>query len=210
MHRYTKLLLASITATAMLAIAVSSATANRLSITNQNFRTTWTSLQLKNNTGAETVLCPVTIEGSFHSATIVKTRELLVGYVTRASVNNSTCRGGTATIRNETLPWHIRFHGYSGRLPNITLLIFLLNGVGFRVHPNGSLECNARTETNHPAIGRIRVNGTTGQVEELVPDGNVRIPLEEGFCAFGEGSFEGPSTPITLLGTTTRITVRLI
>ena len=73
MTRHTKPILTTLTATLTLALAVTSATANRLSVSNRNFRVTWTSLRLTNNVNANTMLCPVTLEGSFHSSTIVKT-----------------------------------------------------------------------------------------------------------------------------------------
>jgi len=211
MHRYTKLLLASLTATAILAMAVSSATAAHLSVSNQNFRTTWTSLRF--SAGGSIVLCPVTLEGSFHSATIAKTAGLLIGYITRASVNGTEppCVGGTATVRTETLPWHIRYRSFTGTLPNISGVVVGLIGASFRVQPSGSLACNATTEATHPAVGTINVNTTTHVAESLTPDPNARIPLESGFCPFaGEGAFSEASQTLTVLGSTTRITVTLI
>jgi len=211
MHRYTKLLLTSLTATAILAMAVSSATAAHLSVSNQNFRTTWTSLRF--NAAGSTILCPVTLEGSFHSATIAKTSGLLIGYITRASVNGARppCVGGTATVRTETLPWHIRYRSFTGTLPNISGIVVGLIGASFRVQPEGSLACNATTTATSPSIGTINVNTTTHVAESLTPDPTARIPLEEGFCVFaGSGSFEETSQSLTVLGSTTRITVTLI
>ena len=209
-HR-TKLLLTTLTTTAILAIAVSSATASHLSVSNQNFRSTWTSLRF--NAGGNIILCPVTLETSFHSATFSKTSGLLIGYVTRASIIGSSpsCVGGTATVRGETLPWHIRYRSFTGTLPNISGAVVGLIGASFRVQPAGSLACNATTTATHPAVGTININTTTHVAESATPDPNARIPLEEGFCVFaGEGSFEESSQTLTVLGSTTRITVTLI
>ena len=207
MHRYTKLLLASLTATAILAMAISSASANRLSVSNNRlWRVTWTSLRFLNNVNTNTVLCPVTLEGSFHSATIVKTIGALLGYVTRASLINN-CTGGHATIRTETLPWHIRYRGYSGTLPNITLIILGLSRTRFRVE-TGGITCEVTTEDTNPAVGRLVIRN--GVVENLTPDPRTTIPLE-GLCGFGgRGSFEEASQTLTEVPGGSRLTVTLI
>jgi len=214
MHRYTKLLLASLTATALLAIAVGTASAGHLSTSNQNFRVTWTSLELTNTINNEVVLCEVTLEGSFHSATIAKTSGLLVGYVTRANLagggREARCTGGSATIHQETLPWHIRYRGFTGTLPNPSGVVLGLIGVSFEIRTNGGFLCNASTEALKPAVGTININTTTHVAESLRPDETVNIPLEGGFCFFGSGRFRNTSQTLTLLGTTTRITVTLI
>lgn len=212
MHRYSKLLLASLAATAILAMAVGNASANHISLTNRNIRVTWTSLRLSNTVNSNVVLCPVTLEGSFHETSIVKTVGALVGYITRASVSNP-CTGGTATIHQESLPWHITYEGFVGTLPEIEKIKLLLIGIFFEIR-EASNTCSARTELEHPAIGFVNINRTTKVAESLTPEPNTRIPLTNGaggiFCGLASGIFGEPSQTLTVLGSTTRITVTLI
>jgi hypothetical protein len=215
MHRYTKLLLASLTATALLAMAVSSANATRLRISEQSFRVTWTSLRLTNTANTNTVLCPVTLEGSFHSATISKVANALIGYITRASVRGGSgreeCIGGTATVLGERLPWHVRYRGFTGTLPTIASVITGLVGASWQISEPGST-CRATTTSSEPAIGNIRLS-REGVAESLSPEINARITLEGGFfgsCTLARGAFSEESQTLTGLGTTARITVSLI
>jgi hypothetical protein len=80
------------------------------------------------------VACPVTIEGSYHSATIRKVRGALIGVITRAVINgnNPPCEGGRATILQETLPWHITYDEFMGMLPNINRFSSDVRGIAVR------------------------------------------------------------------------------
>ena len=51
----------------------------------------------------------------------------LIGYITQAILR--PCATGTASILRETLPWHVRYAGFSGSLPNITSLT--VHAIGF-------------------------------------------------------------------------------
>jgi hypothetical protein len=207
MHRYTRLLLTGLLATTALAAAVTSASANNLSTSNRNIRATWTSLELANTINSTVVRCPVTLEGSLTEATIRKVVGALIGLVSRASVISGSCTNGTATIRQETLPWRLSYQGFLGRLPNITGLLVLLLGAGFEITIPG-ITCSAITEESHPARGSLTL-GASGEITNLEAERNARIPLRGGLCGLGEGSFSG-SGAVTLLGNTTRITIRLI
>jgi hypothetical protein len=207
MRNRSKLLVAGIAAALLLSFAVGTSSANRLSVSNRNFRIIWTPLAL--NPG--NVRCNVTLEGSFHSATINKTVGALVGYVSRASVAApAECTNGEATIAQESLPWHVRYRSFTGTLPRITGVSLSLINATFRVHVNSlGATCEVRTEAGRPAVGIAEVN-ETGTITGLRADETTRIPLA-GLCGiFGtEGSFAGTGA-VTLLGATTRITVRLI
>ena len=208
-HKTTRIL-TTLTTTLILTLAIANASANRLSATSSRlWRVTWTSLKLLNNVNSNTVLCPVTLEGSFHSATIVKTLNSLIGYVKRAAVNNTACTGGHTTINQASLPWHIRYRGYSGVLPNITLIILGLVGVRFEIE-TGGFTCNVTTTASNPFIGRLTLN--SGVVTSLTPEPNARIPLEGGVCGLGSASFTEPSQTLTEEegAGTARITVTLI
>lgn len=107
--RTTKHILTALIATAVLGALVANAAANRIALSTPSFRATWTNLEWQAAGGLFTIRCPVTIEGSFHSNTISKVLEALIGYVTRAAVGApAACTGGTVTMLTSVLPWHIR------------------------------------------------------------------------------------------------------
>src|SRR5580765_3632601 len=108
MRTRSKLLLAALATTAFMSIAVSSANARRFEISNQRFRAVWTFLEFTAN--GHVILCPVTLEGSFHSRTLSKVSGQLIGYVTNAFVPATECvTGGRARALTETLPWHMQY-----------------------------------------------------------------------------------------------------
>lgn len=207
MSHHARRLLTSLAALLALAAMVVNASANRLSISNQRIRVTWTALKFSNTINTNTVSCPVTLEGSFHSATLPKIVDALVGYITRASVTNSACTGGHATMHAETLPWHIRYDAYSGILPNITLIILELIGFSYEFE-SGGITCSARSEPSAAQKDRIFV--VTSVAQSLTPEPNAKIPLTGGLCPLGRGFLEGESHTLTALGTTTRLSIDLI
>jgi hypothetical protein len=215
MHRHIRLLLTSLAATAILAAAVGTASANNLSVSNQQIRVTWSGLELTNNITTGTVRCPVTLEGSFHSATIRKVSRALIGYISRAAVGLAAqCTGGRATINQETLPWHLAYDSFRGALPRIEEITLLLIRASFIVTPNEGNSCRATTTIENPAAGRAIRNTTTGAITGLRADESRAIPLVNApggiFCGLGEGRFSGLGN-VALLGTAaTAISVRLI
>src|SRR3954465_5363475 len=91
--RTTKHILTPLPAPLLLATAINTASATRLSTSNQNVRLTWTSLEFA--VSSEIVLrCQVTLEGSFHTRTIAKVEGALIGAVTKAVFRQETCTGG--------------------------------------------------------------------------------------------------------------------
>jgi hypothetical protein len=215
MHRHIRLLLTSLAATAILAAAVGSATANNLRVSNQQIRVTWTGLGLSNNVTRGTVRCPVTLEGSFHSATIRKVAGALIGYISRAAVGRGQppCTGGNATINQESLPWHLTYGSFGGTLPRITTLTLNLIRASFIVAPNEGNTCRATTTIENPGVGIATRDTTTGAITGLRADESRSIPLVNGpggiFCGLGEGRFSGTGA-VALLGTTNPISVTLI
>lgn len=222
MYSRSKLVLSCLAATLLMAAAVSSASASRLSISGISFRVAWdrtiagaTDLTFAATVG-EAVTCPVTLEGTLHSSTITKTAGLLIGYVTRASIatNGSTtgrCTGGNGTILAATLPWHVQYSSFGGTLPNITSLTLRLINASFQI-ANGS-ECLARTTAAEPGVGIAEVANptTTREILFLRLDETRRITLREGAfgCALANGVFRGNGA-VTLLGSTARPLLRLI
>lgn len=141
MRPYRNSLLVALGAAMLLAALVGTASANNLSYSTRAFRTTWSSLEFSSE-GLGTIRCAVTIEGSFHSATVRKVARALIGYITRAVVKRP-CAGGNAwalsgeanevlggTVRN-TLPWHLAYSGFTGTLPNISEVNYVSPTVGF-------------------------------------------------------------------------------
>ncbi len=102
--------------------------------------------------------------------------------------------------------------GFSGRLPNITALLILLAGVGFRIGHLGFL-CLALTSDTKPATGIAEVE-TTGTITGLAFEPNTVIPTtsDGGFgCPFEDSlHFRRNSSSVTVLGASTAITIRLI
>lgn len=117
MHFHINLRVAALLSAALLAAAVGSAAANRLSMTETKFRIAYSPISFVPSFGS-TVRCPVTLEGSFHSRTSTKTAGALAGFITRASLG--TCESGRARINTETLPWHVQYVSFRGALPGIT------------------------------------------------------------------------------------------
>jgi hypothetical protein len=72
----TKLVFTTLTASLLMGLAVSSATAGRLSTTNTRFRLTWAALRFADATSETGInlTCRVTLEGSFHSAPYAKSQ----------------------------------------------------------------------------------------------------------------------------------------
>ncbi len=208
MRNHTRLAFAGLAAMLLMAFAVNAASANNLSVSNRNIRIVWESLEFENSSQA-LARCPVTLEGSFHESTIRKVLDTLIGYITRAAVG--TCATGHATVLQATLPWHIRYMGFAGTLPRITAVFLLLVNAGFEIE-NLNFFCLALTEERNPADGRASVEAG-GAITGLVPNEEVRIPTRSagGFgCPETTGRFRANRGVVTLLGTSTPITIRLI
>jgi hypothetical protein len=212
MHTRSKLVLAGLAATMLMAFAVGSASAGRLSISNQNLRITWNALEFFGEGGIEaTVRCHVTLEGSFHSRTIAKSIGSLLGYVTRATVSpREQCTGGAATILAATLPWHVTYEGFEGTLPNITGIRLGLKRTAFLVEVGLGTSCLfAEGGVGSTARGTA-VREAGGRITNLLPDETIRLARVSGtFGCPTSGGFRGNST-VAGLGTTTPVTVTLI
>src|SRR5215213_6862405 len=80
--------LTALAVTLLLACFVSSASAGRLSTSNQNIRVTWGALSFG---GFSIIRCPITIEGSFHTRSIAKVARSLIGLINAANVRQESC-----------------------------------------------------------------------------------------------------------------------
>lgn len=201
----------TLTGITMMALAISSASARSLSISNQTFRAVWNPVTLAEPLGG-TVSCPMTLEGSLHSRTIAKVSYALIGYITRAlSGVPASCTGGEMTILQETLPWHVRYFGFSGTLPNIAAVMTLVSGGGIRIRgPNGSCLITLRENTAEHGLVSLDRNVTTEQLTSAGFSGSI---TSNDACAFGlrvRFTFSGTSVRFSLLDSTALIFVRLI
>lgn len=200
-----KLMIAALAAAITLGVVVNGASANRMAGSENHFRVVWGLLTLEAGIGFFNVKCPVTVEGSFHSKTISKVAESLMGYVTRVSVNNAGCTSGHATVLTATLPWHLRYTSFSGTLPTITTI----SGKGFL--GSGLIEA-AGFNCLYEGTGAGIINRESGGVVRTVtPSGSVPLKTQlSGFSCPSAVEFKGDGEVFVQGSSTTRITVTLV
>jgi hypothetical protein len=206
-----KLMLAGLTATIVLSFAVSGVSARRIETSEQGFLTRWSPIVL--SAAGNRVSCPMTLEGSFHSKTFSKVCGELIGYISKAQIPvglEPPCVGGTATLLTETLPWHIQYVSFAGRLPNITSIRLQVTNTRVQFRAAGVTCLTGSTATN-PDVGDIIIGGS-GEGRQLRALPEFTIPLRGEFvCGFaGNASFEGTGEIFTLATPQTRITVKLV
>ena len=195
-----KTLLTVAAATMLLAALTTTASARNFSVSNQSLRATFRAVTFEGAFGR--IVCPVTVEGSFHQRTNAKVAESLVGLITAAVVG--TCAVGGATVLRETLPWHARYTSFTGALPNITSIQAHVIGVAAKVR-EPAFECLAISTAARPVIGAFNRDVATKALTTAVIAGT--IPTN---CFGAEGRFEAVPGPLTVLNSSTRITVTLI
>ena len=145
MRNSAKLSLAALVAALLLASAVCTCSAGRLSVNTQNIRTTWSRLEISE--GIVNYRCHVTLEGSLHSRTVAKVQGALVGSITRVVINPCA----TGTLSPTRLPWHLTYESFKGALPNITGVRLLLNRaqIDFIINLQGLQTCRYGTATDN-------------------------------------------------------------
>jgi len=205
MHTRIKLTLIGLSAALLMATAVGTASAGRLSFSHAELvRASFAAIryQLLGITGAE---CPVTLESSFHSRTYSKTVGTLVGYVTRASLGR--CITGSATILSETLPWHIQYGGFNEALPRPKPINNVI-GLSLRINNALSGSCLARSTATEPIVYISEPTyeaGGNGIIERITVDETKRIEC----VGIGRGNFKGEGTITESAGVRNEL-VRLI
>jgi len=217
--RTTQWLTAITTAILLLTAIATTASARNLSTSEQSFRSTFSSLEFE---ASVRLRCRVTLEGSFHTRTIAKTREALVGAITRAIVAHP-CTNGEVWMDNGTeaqplgtapqrLPYHLTYASFTGALPSISAIGVVLQRASFVVQSTFlGLSCRGRygNTTDRIAINLARDAG--GGLTELRPVGRVTLVEQLGNAAVcpSELNFAGFGTVVNL-STGSRITVTLI
>jgi len=199
--RLGKTLLALVGATVLLCALGTAASARNLSINNQNLRASWREARFSGAFG--NTVCPLTIEGSFHTRTLAKVVGALTGLVTRAIVG--ACSVGSATLLTETLPWHSRYQSFTGTLPNITGLTAHVIDVAMRVREPGGILCLSRSNATEPVVIRANREVITGALTNAEITGAIRTD-----CFEAVGTFASDRGPVSVLGSTSRLTVTLI
>jgi hypothetical protein len=212
------MLLGALTAALVLASSITTASANRISISNTGFRITWTPLTMGSQAGGSgtTVACNLTLEGSFHYNTFVKVLRSLIGYITKAAFVHP-CTGGEfwthngvesnslGTFRNN-LPWHLTYEGFEGRLPEIT-------GVRILYRPlftESILGVLCEYFNNAQAVIKL---GRAGEATSILPDSTFPIAKTSGGFLCPSNLFwrsNAESSRVTVLNSATLITIRLI
>jgi len=210
MRTIVKPVLVALTAAALLASVVGAASARNFSFTTRNLRAVFTPVTYAEPFNFYNIRCNVTMEGSLHETTAAKVLETLIGYVTRA-IASHPCAGGESWAWNGTegaltgnvnsLPWHIRYAGFTGTLPNIATIRINL------IRPKFSINNGICLGTYQPAVQRFILNVAAGRTATLSPEGELSSAIE-GTCP--EGRFSGTSNTATQLGTTTAISISLI
>lgn len=176
-------------------LASGTASANRLSMTEQALGAAWSQLSI-DGAGAD-ITCRAAIGATFHSPTLSKTRGALIGHVIDAPQPTS-CLGGSATMLQETLPWHVTYEGFTGSLPNIGSIIFLFVGLSIRVDPNGiPPACLGRTTTTNN-FSATAIRDADGDIGGLRADETDRIPLLGDFgCNAFTAALSGTAVVVT-------------
>jgi hypothetical protein len=208
MRLHTKLIVTALATMALFASMVGNASARNISYSSRNLTEPFDPMVWVNP--VSNISCRVTMEGSFHCATISKVERALIGYISRATTDYSTCRSSSfairARVRQSTLPWHVTYVNFIGRLPGVTITE-LIERAGFEldnVPLVGTCNYTVRGEAfvGGPAGGGINEGNAT-----IRPDSSRRYRSETGGCP--ETSLSSRPTPITQLGTTTAIIARL-
>lgn len=191
--------------TVLLLVASGATSARLLRLSNQTFRITSGQGEREGF-----IICPLTLEGSFHERTLAKTIGSLIGYITRASLNEGLCTGGGATYLRETLPWHVRYAGFAGALPNVTAITTQIIGLSFiqRQPEIFEVRCLYRTSSTNPGVGIWSRDSVTKEINRFEFGGREEIP--SGTCSGFKTNLIGTTPIVTVLSSTSKITLTLI
>ena len=197
MRSISKLGLAALAAT-MLVVALSGpASANRLSLSEQETLITWDDLDFAGGI----IQCDVSLRVTFHSRTFEKVPGRLVGHITAGDVGACNA-GNSASILQSSLPWHVQYDSFIGRLPSITGIRLRLINAAFLINLGGAIGCLYRSTAANPAFG-IANRNAAGLITGLSADEGPSIPIAIELTLFcpSTGRFSGTgglSRPITV------------
>ena len=193
MRPRSRIALAALIAALGLTAVAASASANSLEFNDNGFLFRWEPTnRLLFNAFGFSAQCEWRMKGSFHSTQIAKTAGNLIGRVTESRIRQS-CEGNRGFILNahmgesapNTLPWHLKYRAFGGRLPTITSIT--LEVVGLSVLIETALgNCLYRTTVEEPFafIGTIEAGGDF-----------TAIRADESSTIEGSGGICQPLTP---------------
>jgi hypothetical protein len=167
-------------------------------------------MEMATTGGIGAIRCPLTMEGSFHSATFAKVIGALIGQITRSTSVAGACSGGSLTINQEALPWHLRYRGFRGVLPTIIGIDLSIIGFKYTVS-SGGVACTSITTTSTPFVGIAHM--TPPRVMSLQPSFSTLIPTRSLFaCDFAGQWFMGQNSfgTVTQAGNSIGVSVTLI
>ena len=198
--KFSKLLLAVVAAAVLLGAFVSSASARNFSVSEQRNTALWTLMTFTGGFGE--VRCEVKLSGSLHTTTSAKSVGSLIGYLTEGTVLR--CARGGATINQASFPWHRRYRGFTGTLPNIATQSETVERAEWRVRePTFGVICTvSRTESGNTIGTYTREAG--GAITRA------DVSSEGSRCGGIAGELTGSTTNVTNGAGTARITVTLI
>jgi hypothetical protein len=140
MRSSSRIALVAMAATLVLASAAATVSAGRINVSETGFLFSWpTTAPLTFRSEAETfrAVCAFRIKGNFHSTTIAKTPNSLVGTITESRNSSCTAEDRRAWILNgvekrtpeetpfpSSLNWHLTYQSFSGTLPSIVSVRF--------------------------------------------------------------------------------------
>lgn len=187
MRLHAKAALTALATALLLAAAVGGAAARSFSVSNQNIRATWRSLEFQSE--LVTIRCPVTLEGSLAARTFPKVIGMLIARINVQRVAEGSCVNGRVTIPPGI--WHVSYEAFTGSLPRITSLLTLMRMLRIRII---TAFCTAEYGTESDNIfGSFSVE-EGGAVTTITPvAGRNRVRLfrsESGICPT-EGSVAG-------------------
>jgi hypothetical protein len=206
MRAPSRLLLATLAAAAVLAAGAATACASRLSVNEQSWRMVWQPAVMSIE-GIATASCNITLDGSFHSRTFTKARAVMARSNLRFS--GVSCTGTAVTLLPEALPWELVYDSFSGTLPSISQLNWLLRSVAFRIEDEFGGICLYWAQMRAPIPSSMRL-GAGGTAGELVAS-TTSISRWTGppACELLRAQFSGTAR-LTRFGTTTALAFTLI
>jgi len=207
MKAHVRLWPVAIVTTAVLSMAVATASAGKLRFTGSTFR--WVTNSSGMTFGALAVSCPVTLEGSFHSSSFIKREQLLLGYVTRGILPGASCTGGSATVLTETLPWHVTYERFTGTLPAITEIALQVHGAAFNISAM-QITCLYQSTEAKPWSVKLERETGIGTIMRVLYQALPKIPRKSGSILCAESSEISGTASMTLLESLTSVILSLI
>ncbi len=176
--KYARTLLPLTLALSLLPLVAGTASAGGLGTSSRSLYITWDepgpSGQLTIEASGMNIGCDVRLLGEFHSTVMIKAWERLSGLIRHVEI--SECGGGIISILNESLPWHVKYESFTGSLPGISSVRFLLNRVAFLIQtPFG--QCLGIAEAGDPFGAEADLS--SGNVTGFSADSDRRIPVED-------------------------------